>query len=49
MSDLNTRTIDHLVHLTPPATVEEVTQKFKEIGFMWALRSQSWSLRLIKR
>ncbi|KAJ3514363.1 hypothetical protein NMY22_g14757 [Coprinellus aureogranulatus] len=30
---INTRTIDHIVHLTPPGTVEEVSRKFEELGF----------------
>jgi hypothetical protein len=30
---INTRTIDHIVHLTPPGTVEGVSNKFKELGF----------------
>ncbi|KAF6758643.1 glyoxalase-like domain-containing protein [Ephemerocybe angulata] len=32
-SGVNTRTIDHIVHLTPPGTVNEVSERFRKLGF----------------
>ncbi|RXW21809.1 hypothetical protein EST38_g4039 [Candolleomyces aberdarensis] len=32
-ASVNTRTIDHIVHLTPPGTVEEVSEEFRKLGF----------------
>ncbi|KAF9239153.1 glyoxalase-like domain-containing protein [Melanogaster broomeanus] len=29
----STKTLDHIVHLTPPGTVEEVSQQFRDLGF----------------
>ncbi|EFI28467.1 hypothetical protein CC1G_14000 [Coprinopsis cinerea okayama7 len=34
MPTVNTRTIDHIVHLTPPGSVEEVSRQFNELGFV---------------
>ena len=31
--DINTNTLDHIVHLTPPGTVDQVTAQFQELGF----------------
>ncbi|KAF8162765.1 glyoxalase-like domain-containing protein [Crassisporium funariophilum] len=31
--DTNTRTLDHLVHLTPPGSVETSSKQFRELGF----------------
>ncbi|KAF8177618.1 glyoxalase-like domain-containing protein [Pholiota molesta] len=33
MSSVNTRTLDHIVHLTPPGSVEEVSTQFRKLGF----------------
>ena len=30
---LNTQTLDHIVHITPPGSVDEVSKQFKELGF----------------
>ncbi|KAF8968236.1 glyoxalase-like domain-containing protein [Flammula alnicola] len=30
---VNTQTLDHIVHLTPPGSVEEVSRQFRELGF----------------
>ncbi|KAJ7272889.1 glyoxalase-like domain-containing protein [Mycena rebaudengoi] len=30
---MTTKTLDHIVHLTPPGTVEETAQQFRELGF----------------
>ncbi|KDR81959.1 hypothetical protein GALMADRAFT_240307 [Galerina marginata CBS 339.88] len=30
---LNTRTLDHIVHLTPPGSVEEASRQFRDLGF----------------
>ncbi|TFK34921.1 glyoxalase-like domain-containing protein [Crucibulum laeve] len=30
---VNTRTLDHIVHLTPPGSLEETTEQFKKLGF----------------
>ena len=32
---VNTRTIDHIVHLTPPGTVDEVSEEFRKLGFTY--------------
>lgn len=32
-SSINTRTIDHIVYLTPPGSLEETSQQFRELGF----------------
>lgn len=29
----STKTIDHLVHLTPPGSLEETSKQFRELGF----------------
>ncbi|KIM49686.1 hypothetical protein M413DRAFT_438843 [Hebeloma cylindrosporum] len=29
----NTKTLDHIVHLTPPGTVEQTSKQFQELGF----------------
>jgi len=29
----NTRTLDHIVHLTPPGTVEHTSKQFQQLGF----------------
>ncbi|KAF8129280.1 glyoxalase-like domain-containing protein [Boletus edulis] len=33
MSATSTKTLDHIVHLTPPGTVEQVSQQFRDLGF----------------
>ncbi|KAF8548459.1 hypothetical protein OG21DRAFT_1516266 [Imleria badia] len=33
MSISSTKTLDHIVHLTPPGTVEQVSQQFRDLGF----------------
>ncbi|KAG6902672.1 hypothetical protein C0995_013364 [Termitomyces sp. Mi166 len=33
MSNSSTNTLDHIVHLTPPGSVEETSQQFWELGF----------------
>ncbi|KIJ63346.1 hypothetical protein HYDPIDRAFT_113328 [Hydnomerulius pinastri MD-312] len=33
MSSPSTKTLDHIVHLTPPGTVAEVSQQFRDLGF----------------
>ncbi|KAJ6620369.1 glyoxalase-like domain-containing protein [Mycena sp. CBHHK59/15] len=30
---MSTKTLDHIVHLTPPGTVEETSQQFRKLGF----------------
>ncbi|PPQ66022.1 hypothetical protein CVT26_010778 [Gymnopilus dilepis] len=30
---INTQTLDHIVHITPPGSVDEVSKQFKELGF----------------
>ncbi|KAF8898237.1 hypothetical protein CPB84DRAFT_1747911 [Gymnopilus junonius] len=30
---INTQTLDHIVHLTPPGSVQEVSKQFRELGF----------------
>ncbi|PPQ80422.1 hypothetical protein CVT24_000802 [Panaeolus cyanescens] len=32
-NDINTHILDHLVHLSPPTTLSEVTRQFEELGF----------------
>ena len=27
------RTLDHIVHLTPPGTIQETAKQFRELGF----------------
>ena len=29
----STRTLDHIVHLTPPGTVHETAEQFRQLGF----------------
>lgn len=36
MPDPSTKVLDHIVHLTPPGTVAETSQKFRELGFTYA-------------
>ncbi|KAN0073789.1 Glyoxalase-like domain containing protein [Tylopilus felleus] len=33
MSTPSTKTLDHIVHLTPPGTVEQTSQQFRDLGF----------------
>ncbi|KAG5352655.1 hypothetical protein C0989_001277 [Termitomyces sp. Mn162] len=33
MTNLNTKILDHIVHLTPPGSVEETSKQFRELGF----------------
>ncbi|OJA19216.1 hypothetical protein AZE42_06770 [Rhizopogon vesiculosus] len=33
MSTPSTKILDHIVHLTPPGTVDEVSQQFRDLGF----------------
>ncbi|TFK18390.1 hypothetical protein FA15DRAFT_675332 [Coprinopsis marcescibilis] len=33
LADPNTNTVDHIVHLTPPGTVDQVSEDFRKIGF----------------
>ncbi|KAF9228834.1 hypothetical protein BS17DRAFT_724699, partial [Gyrodon lividus] len=33
MTSPSTKTLDHIVHLTPPGTVAEVSQQFRDLGF----------------
>ncbi|KAH7890071.1 glyoxalase-like domain-containing protein [Phlebopus sp. FC_14] len=33
MPSPSTKTLDHIVHLTPPGTVDEVSRQFRELGF----------------
>ncbi|TFK16419.1 hypothetical protein FA15DRAFT_676689 [Coprinopsis marcescibilis] len=33
LADPNTNTVDHIVHLTPPGTVGQVSEDFRKIGF----------------
>ncbi|KAH7928212.1 hypothetical protein BV22DRAFT_1059561 [Leucogyrophana mollusca] len=33
MSIPSTKTLDHIVHLTPPGTVDEVSRQFRDLGF----------------
>ncbi|KAG1736896.1 glyoxalase-like domain-containing protein [Suillus paluster] len=33
MSTPSTKTLDHIVHLTPPGTVNEVSRQFQDLGF----------------
>ena len=37
MSMPSTKTLDHIVHLTPPGTVDRAMQQFKDLGFKFAL------------
>ena len=32
----STKALDHIVHLTPPGTVEEASRQFKDLGFTYA-------------
>jgi hypothetical protein len=36
MSKPSTRVLDHIVHLTPPGTIEETAQQFRDLGFTYA-------------
>jgi hypothetical protein len=33
MASVDTSTLDHIVHLTPPGSLDEVTHQFRELGF----------------
>ncbi|KAG1835494.1 glyoxalase-like domain-containing protein [Suillus variegatus] len=33
MSTPSTKTLDHIMHLTPPGSVDEVSQQFRDLGF----------------
>lgn len=36
MAAPSTKILDHIVHLTPPGTVEQTSQQFKDLGFKFA-------------
>ncbi len=39
MASPSTSILDHIVHLTPPGTLEETVSAFQNLGFTFALPS----------
>ena len=38
MSLRSTRTLDHIIHLTPPCTIHDAAEQFRQLGFKSSLR-----------
>lgn len=36
-TEVSTKCIDHIVHLTPPGSVEETSQQFRGLGFKYVV------------